>query len=112
MRQLRLILVTSLVTALSAGLGILAGSLEGSRGRFVLGTVFGTLGVLLAVRAVIRLGWFDVERRRGGSIGGMVGLALASPLVAMTPTDPFILGGAILLLGIGVLAGAGPGAAR
>ncbi len=112
MRQLRLILLTSLVTTALAALGVLLGSLGGSPGRFVVGTVFGTLGVLVAVRTVIHLGWFDVERRRGGSIGGMVGLALATPLVAMTPTDPLVVSGAALLVGVGILAGSGRGAAR
>lgn len=112
MRQLRLILVTSFITALAAGLGVIVGSLGGSRGRFVIATVFGTLGVLLAVRTVVRLGWFDVERRRGGSIGGMVGLALATPLVAMRPEAVAVIGGAALLIGVGVLLGAGRGASR
>lgn len=112
MRQLRLVLVTSLITALAAGFGVVVGSLEGSRGRFVIATVFGTLGVLLAVRVVVGLDWFDVERRRGGSIGGMVGLALATPLVAMRPETVVVIGSAALLVGIGVLLGAGRGASR
>lgn len=112
MRHLRLVLLTSLVTAAVAGLAVAAALPFGGRTRFVAGTVAGTLGVLLAIRAVIRLGWFDVERRRGGSIGGLVGLALASPLVAMTPTSIPMVAGAALLVGLGVLAGSGPGAVR
>jgi hypothetical protein len=112
MRQLRLILMTSLITALAAGLGVIVGSPGGSRGRFVIATVFGTLGVLVAVRVVVRLGWFDVERRRGGSIGGMVGLALATPLVSMQPESITTIAAAALLVGVGVLVAAGRGASR
>ncbi len=112
MRLLRLLLLTSLITAAVSGVGVLLALPFGGRVQFIAGTVAGTLGVLLSIRAVIHLGWFDVERRRGGSIGGMVGLALASPLVAMTPTNlPAILG-ASLLVGACVIFGSGFGAAR
>lgn len=112
MRLLRLLLLTSLITAAVAGVGVVLALPFDGRAQFVAGTVAGTLGVLLAIRAVIHLGWFDVERRRGGSIGGMVGLALATPLVAMTPTNiPAILG-ASLLVGTCVIFGSGPSAAR
>jgi hypothetical protein len=112
MRLLRLLLLTSLITAAVAGVGVALALPFGGRAQFIAGTVAGTLGVLLAIRAVIHLGWFDVERRRGGSIGGMVGLALASPLVAMTPTSAVAIAGASLLVGVCVLFGSGPGAAR
>lgn len=112
MRLLRLLLLTSLITAIIAGLGVLIALPFGGRTQFIAGTVVGTLGVLLAIRAVIHLGWFDVERRRGGSIGGMVGLALASPLVAMSPTNLLAIAGASLLVGACVIVGSGTSAAR
>ena len=112
MRLLRLLLLTSLITAAVAGLGVLLALPFGGRIQFIAGTVAGTLGVLLAIRGVIRLGWFDVERRRGGSIGGMVGLALAAPLVAMTPTNLLVIAAASLLVGACVIAGSGTSAAR
>jgi len=112
MRLLRLLLLTSLLTAAVAGLGVLVALPFGGRIQFISGTVAGTLGVLLAIRAVIHLGWFDVERRRGGSIGGMVGLAIALPLVAMTPTNVPIILGASLLVGACLILGSGPSAAR
>lgn len=112
MRLLRLLLLTSLITAAVGGAGVALALPFGGRAQFVAGTVAGTLGVLLAIRAVIQLGWFDVERRRGGSIGGMVGLALGVPLVAMTPTNIAVIGGASLLIGACILAGSGLKAAR
>ncbi len=112
MRLLRLLLLTSLIAAAVAGVGVLLALPFGGRVQFIAGTVAGTLGVLLAIRAVIHLGWFDVERRRGGSIGGMVGLGLAAPLVAMTPTNLMVILGASLLIGACVIFGSGPGAAK
>lgn len=112
MRYLRLIIVTSILTGLGALAGVLAGRPLGRRTAMLGAMVGGTLTLLAALRFVGRLGWFDPDRLKGGSIGGLVGLGLASPLAVMTGQHVGVLIAASALVGVGVLVGAGPSAAR
>lgn len=112
MRYLRLIVVTSILTGLGALAGVLLGQPLGRRTTMLAAMVGGTLALLAALRFVGRRGWFDATRLKGGSIGGLVGLALASPLAVMTGQNPAVLLAASTLVGVGVLVGAGPGAVR
>ena len=112
MRLARIMLFISALTAGGAGLGALLGMPFGRRTSFFTATVVATLAVLEGLRLAIRLGWFDVERRRGGTIGGLVGMAVGAPLVAMGTGQPWLPLLGVLLVGVGVIAGAGPGAAR
>lgn len=111
-RLLRVILFISALTAAGAGLGTIAGMPFGRRTSFFGATVVGTLAVLEGLRLATRLGWFDGARRRGGAIGGLVGMAVGAPLVVMAGGQPWLSGLGVLLVGVGVIAGAGPGAAR
>lgn len=112
MRHLRVAILCWIVTAAGATLGSLAGTPFGRQGLFLAATIVGTLAVLLAIRAVTSLGWLDVERRKGGSIGGLVGFALGAPLGLMNLDAPLIAIAALALVGVGVLVGAGPNAVR
>ena len=112
MRHFRLLAFCSLITTLGALVGVLIGIPFGRRASFVLATSVGTMAVLLAIRLAAQLQWLNVERRRGGSIGGLVGLALASPLASMSLNRPLVIVAAAALVGLGVLLGAGRGAAQ
>ena len=112
MRHIRVVLLAWIVTGLGAVAGSIAGNAFGRRGMFIGAMVGGTLALLGAIRLLTSLEWLDVERRRGGSIGGLVGFALASPLAVMnlhTPITPILV---TSLVGIGVVLGAGRGAVR
>jgi hypothetical protein len=112
MRQIRLLLLVSGITTLGVVIGWLGGAPFGRSGPFIAATIAGTLAVLIAIRTATSIGWLDRERRKGGSIGGLVGLALASPLASMPMQRPEIMLASAILVGIGVLIGAGRGAAR
>lgn len=111
-RLLRVILALSLVTVVGAGLGGLVGVPFGRRTVFFGATVGGTLAVLQGLGLVTRRGWFDADRRRGGAIGGLVGLALGAPLVVMGLEQPWLVAVGVLLVGTCAVLGAGPGATR
>jgi hypothetical protein len=107
-----LLLLASVLPALAALLGALAGSALGRRTTFLAATVVGTFGVLSTVALLVRLGWLDDGRRRGAAIGGLVGLGLGAPIAAMSLDRPLaVLGGAILI-GLGCLVGIGKGGIR
>jgi hypothetical protein len=112
MPQLRLLLVTSLATGLGALAGVVIGRPLGARTTMLAAMVAGTLALLAALRLAAGRGWMVEARRKGGAIGGLVGFGLASPLAVMTPHRPAVLIGAAALVGLGVLLGAGRGAAR
>lgn len=112
MRLLRLILLVSGLAALGAGAGFLLGLPFGRRTSFFGATVVGTLAVLESLRLAVRLGWFDPDRRRGGAIGGLVGMAVGVPLVVMGLAQPWLVVIGIMLVGLGVVVGAGPASAR
>ncbi len=112
MRHLRLICLTSLLTGLGAFVGVLAGRPLGARVTMLAAMVGGTLTLLLTLQLAARRGWLAADRIKGGSIGGLVALGLASPLAVMTAQRPLALLAATALVGVGVLLGAGPGAAR
>lgn len=112
MRHLRVALLAWLFTAAGATLGSVAGNLLGRQGLFLGATILGTLAVLVAIQVLTDRGWLAAERRKGGSIGGLVGLALGAPLALMNLHSPLIAIAALSLVGIGVLFGAGPNAVR
>jgi hypothetical protein len=112
MATLRLLVMASLVPALFAAVGALAASPLGRSATFVAGSITGTAGVLLAGRWLAALGWFDGNRHRGGAIGGLVGLGLGTSLAVTASLQPVMVAIGALLVGIGTLVGAGPGAAR
>ncbi len=111
-RVLRVVLVISLVALLGAALGALIGVPFGQRTSFFAATVVATLAVLESLRLVIRFGWFDPERRRGGAIGGLVGLAVGAPFVVMGFGQPWLSIAGVLVVGLGAVVGAGPAATR
>ncbi|MEZ4377032.1 MAG: hypothetical protein R3B35_01955 [Gemmatimonadales bacterium] len=112
MPQLRLLIFTSLCTGFGALLGALVGRPLGARTTMLTAMVAGTMALLTSLRLAATRGWMDPDRRKGGSIGGLVGLGLASPLAVMTLQRPAVLVVAVGLVGLGVLVGAGRGAAR
>lgn len=112
MRQLRLLLLTSVLTGLGALAGVLIGKPLGQRATSLIAMVGGTMALLGAIRLATAIGWLNPERRKGGSIGGLVGLGLAAPLAIMNTAQPLLLAVAAAIVGLGVLLGAGRGAAR
>jgi len=110
MRHLRVILIVWLITAAGASLGWFLGGLVGRRAAFLAATVFGTFALLYAVSFLIDRAWFRAERQRGGTIGGLVGLCIAAPLVLMTTGTPMLGLASLLCVGVCVLIGAGGGA--
>lgn len=112
MRQLRVIVVTWALAGLGAGVGAGLGKLFGRQGVFLGAMVGATLAILYSMKLLVSLKWFDADRRRGGTIGGLCGLALAAPLASMNLDQPLIAVLCASLTGIGVLAGAGWKSAR
>lgn len=112
MRHLRVAVISWFVTAAGATFGALSGGLFGREGRFLGATILGTFAVLFAIQVLTSQGWLDPERRKGGSIGGFVGLALGAPLALMNIHTPLIAIAAFSLVGVCVLLGAGPNAVR
>lgn len=110
MRYLRVILIAWLMTATGAAAGWFLGGLTGRSGAFFTATVFGTLSLLYAMSFLVERHWFREDRRRGGTIGGLVGLAIAAPLVLMTTATPLLSVAALLAVGVCVLIGAWGGA--
>lgn len=112
MRQLRVILVTSALAGLGAGLGTLLGELFGGQGAFLGAMVGATLAILFAMKLLVSARWFDGDRRRGGTIGALCGLALAAPLARMNLDSPAVVALVASFIGLSVLLGAGWGAAK
>lgn len=110
--SLRVIVVTSVIAGLAALAGWLAASPFGRRTAFVAASVVGTMGVLVAIRLVADRAWFNPARTRGGSIGGLVGFALAVPLAAMPMQRPGVMLASAALIGVGVIVGSGGGATK
>lgn len=109
---LRLVAVTSLIAWAAAAAGWLAGMPFGRREAFIAASAAGTMGVLLAIRFSVARSWFDPARTRGGSIGGLVGFALAAPIASMPMQRPGLAVASLALIGIGVIVGSGGGATR
>ncbi len=112
MRQLRVILVTWALAGLGAGLGIGLGRWFGRQAVFLGAMVGATLAILYAMKLLVSIHWFDGDRRRGGTIGALCGLALAAPLASMNLDSPVLVVLVASITGVGVLAGAGWRAAR
>jgi hypothetical protein len=112
MRTLRVVLLAWLLTDCGAALGWALGRPFGRQAFFMGGIILGTLAILLAIRLVASFGWLNPERRRGGSIGGLCGFALAAPLAAMNLDAPLVPLLVMAIVGIGVVLGAGPSAVQ
>ncbi|MBL0179839.1 MAG: hypothetical protein IPP98_12040 [Gemmatimonadetes bacterium] len=110
MRHLRVIFIAWFITSLGAAAGWFLGGLADRKVAFFAATVVGTLSLLYAMSFLIDRHWFMEERRRGGTIGGLVGLCIAAPLVLMSTATPILGVTALVSVGIGVLVGAGGGA--
>jgi hypothetical protein len=108
MRILRVVLVAWLLTDCGVVVGWLIGRPFGRQPLFLGGVVLGTLAILLAIRVLVRNRWFNPDRVRGGSIGGLCAFALAAPLAAMNLDSPLIPLLVMGLVGVGVVVGAGP----
>jgi hypothetical protein len=113
MRQLRVIVIAWWITGAGAVVGSLLGDVTGAR-DMVGASVLGTLALLFGIRVLASRNWLDPDRRKGGSIGGLVGFALAAAFAAVRFGTPslLVLAGSTLLVGVGVLVGAGWDAAR
>lgn len=112
MSRLRIVVVAWVITGLGAALGWIVGGMFGPKGAFLGGTVLGTLAVLLSMRILTARDWIDPDRRKGGSIGALVGFALAAPIAALNLDRPLVPVLVTALAGVGMLVGAGRGAAR
>lgn len=112
MRILRVVVLAWLLTDLGAALGWALGRPFGRQEFFLGGIILGTLAILLAIRLLAGFGWLNPERRRGGSIGGLCGFALAASLAAMNLDTPLVPLTVMALVGIGVVLGAGPSAVQ
>jgi hypothetical protein len=107
MRTLRLVGLTWILTDCGVVLGWALGKQFGLEELFLGGIALGTLAILLAIRVLVRLGWLNPERRRGGSIGGLCAFALAAPIAKIhmdTPLVPLLV---MAFVGVGVIVGAG-----
>ena len=105
-------MVTWALACVGAGLGAALGEWSGRQGVFLGVMVGATLAILYAMKLLVTLHWFDADRRRGGTIGALCGLALAAPLASMNLDSPAVVALVASITGIGVLAGAGWRAAR
>ena len=114
MRILRVIIITWLLTGCGVALGWIVTQTFGRQTSFLVSVVLGTLAILLAIKRLARRGWLNPDRRRGGSIGGLCGFAIAAPLakMAMYNDQPLVALLCIGLVGVGVVAGAGSGATQ
>jgi hypothetical protein len=108
MRTLRVVLMGWILTGGGAALGYLVGLPFGRQNAFLASVVLGTLAILLTIRLVVRFGWFNGQRRRGGSIGALCGFALSAPLAVMNLDRPAVAFGCLALVGVGMILGAGP----
>jgi hypothetical protein len=112
MRTLRVIVLAWLLTDCGAALGWAVGRPFGRQALFLGAIMVGTLAILLAIRLVAGFGWLNPDRRRGGSIGGLCGFALAAALAWAGHGTPLLALLVTAIVGIGVILGAGPSAVR
>lgn len=112
MRILRVVVVTWLLTACGVALGWVGGAVFSRQAGFLAAVTLGTLAILLAIRIATTNGWLRLDRRRGGSIGGLCGFAVAAPLAKMNLDKPLLALTFIVIVGITVVLGAGPAATR
>jgi len=110
MRILRVVALAWLLTDCGAAAGWELGRVFNL--QFLGAIVVGTLAILLAIRLLASYGWLNPDRRRGGSIGGLCGFALAAPFAAMNIDKPLVPLLSLGFVGISVILGAGPSAAR
>jgi hypothetical protein len=108
MRILRVVLAAWILTDCGTALGYLLGKPFSRQASFLWAVVLGTLAILLTIRLVVHGHWFNAERRRGGSIGGLCGFAIAAPLASMNLDQPLVALACFSLVGIGMILGAGP----
>ena len=111
MKPFRTFLAAWGLAGLGAVIGSILGNAAGKPGLFAGAIVGGLLGVAAAVAGLAKLRWLLPEDRRGASIGGIVGFAVAAPIAVTnlhTPVIPVLicgLAGAGLLLGVGMARG-------
>jgi len=111
LKPFRAFLTAWAFAGLGAVIGSILGNAAGKPGLFVGAVVGGLLGVAAAVAGLAKLHWLSPEDRRGASIGGIVGFAVAAPIAVTnlhTPVIPVLicgLAGAGLLLGVGMARG-------
>lgn len=111
-RQLRVVVVAWGMAFAGAFLGGLIGSTLGEKWRFLAAMVGGTLAILYMVGWLVRRGWYDGDRRRGGTIGALCGFALAAPIAWINLDLPLVPVLIVALVGLGMVAGGGWRAAR
>ncbi len=111
-RLLRVFVLSWLIAGAGAVLGRILGSPFGRQGTFLGAVVGGTLAIMLGVHLLIQFGWLDPDRRRGGSIGALCGFALAAAAAGVPAGEPLLKLLTFVLVGAGMLVGAGPGAVR
>lgn len=107
MRALPVFIVSWALGGFGAVVGSVLGNAAGRAGLFGGAIAGGMLGVWIAVMVATKLRWLPLEDRRGGTLGGIVGFAIAAPIAVMnlhTPVTPVLVCG---LAGVGVLLGAG-----
>lgn len=112
MRLIRFLMLASLLPAAAALLGAAIGAPFGRQVMYLVAIVVGTFAVLGTVELLVRVGWLAGDRRRGATIGGLVGLGLGAPLAAMALDQPMMVAAGALLIGVGALTGIGRGAVR
>lgn len=112
MRTLRVIVLVWILTDCGVALGWLPGLALGRQTAFMASIVLGTLAILLAIKVLVRLDWLNPDRRRGGSIGGLCGFAIAASLAWVNPDQPVAALLWLGIVGLSVMIGAGPSAAR
>ena len=111
MKPFRAFVAAWALAGLGAVIGSVLGDAAGKPGLFAGAVVGGLLGVAAAVAGLTKLQWVLPEDRRGASIGGIAGFALAAPIAVTnlhTPVTPILicgLAGAGLLMGVGVARG-------
>lgn len=112
MRTLRIVVLAWILTDCGAGLGWALGRPFGRQTEFLGAIMLGTLAILLAIRLLSGFGWLNPDRRRGGSIGGLCGFALAAALASANSGTPLLPLLVTAIVGIAVVLGAGPSAVQ
>jgi hypothetical protein len=107
MRPLPVLLASWALTGLGAALGSVLGNAFGSRGTFLGQVAGGVIAIIGTVMLLVRVRWLPQGTPLAATLGGLVGLAVAAPLVFGHPNAPITLLFGCGLVGAGVLVGAG-----
>jgi len=112
MRPYAVIIVTSIAAGAGALLGSILGNAAGQRGLMAGAVIGGLVGAVAGVQVVVRLAWLSSAESRGGMLGGAIGFLVAAAIAVTnldTPVAPVL---SCVLVGAGVLLGAGATRAR